>query len=280
MRKPVAIVSLLLLSCEVCTTVVFAQISEGSLAGTVCDPQNERVAGATVDIQAVGLAFGRQAATDRFGGFRFVSLLPGVYRVRIEKSGFAAFEHLVRVSVASETTLNASLSLATVEQAVSVTGETVSIAQESIQNTSSVIGATVGRKDLERIPLADRSFANIGYLAPMTAPVEPSDPTKARITAISFGGSSGLNVDLSVDGGDDNDDYTGGFLQNYSPDAMQEFSVPAITGLPEKISATGLSSSVSHTCPGRSEQARWRRSKARAPSLLPTGQWIPTVTEL
>ena len=59
----------------------------------------------------------------------------------------------------------------------------------------------------------------------MTEPVEPSDPTKARITAVSFGGSSGLNVDLSVDGGDNNDDFIGGFLQNYSPDSMQEFTV-------------------------------------------------------
>src|SRR6266702_196256 len=49
--------------------------------------------------------------------------------------------------------------------------------------------------------------------------------TKARITAVSFGGSSGLNVDLSVDGGDNNDDYIGGFLQNFSPEAMQEFVV-------------------------------------------------------
>ena len=55
--------------------------------------------------------------------------------------------------------------------------------------------------------------------------MEPSDPTKARITAVSFGGSSGLNVQLSVDGGDNSDDYIGGFLQNFSPDAIQEFAV-------------------------------------------------------
>jgi hypothetical protein len=34
---------------------------------------------------------------------------------------------------------------------------------------------------------------------------------------VSFGGSSGLNIDFSVDGGDNNDDFIGGFLQNYSP---------------------------------------------------------------
>jgi len=75
------------------------------------------------------------------------------------------------------------------------------------------------------MPLAARSFANIAYMAPGTEPVEPSDPTKARITAVSFGGSSGLNVQLSVDGGDNTDDYIGGFLQNFSPDAIQEFAV-------------------------------------------------------
>ena len=55
--------------------------------------------------------------------------------------------------------------------------------------------------------------------------MEPSDPTKARITAVSFGGSSGLNVQLSVDGADNSDDYIGGFLQNFSPDTIQEFAV-------------------------------------------------------
>ena len=80
-------------------------------------------------------------------------------------------------------------------------------------------------RDLEAIPLAARSFANIAYLVPGTEPVEPSDPTKARITAVSFGGSSGLNDVLEVDGGDNSDDYIGGFLQNFSPDAIQEFAV-------------------------------------------------------
>lgn len=85
--------------------------------------------------------------------------------------------------------------------------------------------SVITAKEIFDLPLGHRSFANLAYLAPMTEPVEPSDPTKARITAVSFAGSSGLNVDLSVDGGDNNDDYIGGFLQNYSPDAMQEYVV-------------------------------------------------------
>ena len=65
----------------------------------------------------------------------------------------------------------------------------------------------VGAKSLETLPLAARSFANIAYLVPGTEPVEPSDPTKARITAVSTGGSSSLNSRLSVDGADNSDDW-------------------------------------------------------------------------
>ncbi len=82
----------------------------------------------------------------------------------------------------------------------------------------------VTAQDLREIPLAHRSFANIAYLVPGTEPVEPSDPTKARITAVSTGGSSGLNNELSVDGVDNSDDYIGGFLQNFSPESIEEFA--------------------------------------------------------
>src|SRR5262249_7720819 len=75
------------------------------------------------------------------------------------------------------------------------------------------------------VPLAERSFANMAYLAAGTQPVEPSDPTKARITAVATGGSSGLNNEASVDGGDNSDDYIGGFLQNFSLEAIREFAV-------------------------------------------------------
>src|SRR5229473_4910797 len=108
---------------------------------------------------------------------------------------------------------------------VGVVKESVEVNENPLDTTSSVLGNPVTQHQILESPLANRSFANIAYIAPMTAPVEPSDPTKARTTAVSFARSSGLNVDLSVDGGDNNDDFIGGFLQNYSPDAIQEFAV-------------------------------------------------------
>ena len=102
----------------------------------------------------------------------------------------------MEVAVASTATLKLKLQVAPVKETVNVEGASDSLTAQPIEITNSVIKTTIGVRDLEEIPLANRTFANIAYLAPMTQPVEPSDPTKARITAVSFGGSSGLSSGL------------------------------------------------------------------------------------
>lgn len=183
-----------------------AQSPEGALVGTVIDSSNARIAGATVKASAKGFPLVRSVETNSAGEFRIESLAPGSYNITVEARGFGTNTGTVSVAVNSVPTLNVKLQPATVQQTLNVTATAESITAEPIETSSSVVKGTVGREDLESIPLAHRSFANIAYLVPMTEPVEPSDPTKARITAVSFGGSSGLNVDLSVDGGDNNDD--------------------------------------------------------------------------
>lgn len=203
----------------------FAQNPEGAIVGTVTDPSGARVGSARVTATARGFSWSRSTQTSKLGEYRLAGLPPGTYVVKAEAQGFAPQTGSVAVTVSGTPTLDFKLQTAPKEETVNVQGSAESITGQSLETTSSVVKSTIGTEDLNNVPLAHRSFANIAYLAPMTEPVEPSDPTKARITAVSFGGSSGLNVDLSVDGGDNNDDYIGGFLQNYSPDALQEFTV-------------------------------------------------------
>src|SRR5208282_5142362 len=151
-------------------------------------------------------------------------LLPGAYRVVVSAPGFAQAQAEVTVLVSSVRRVTVTLKPAAAQQSVTVQGQASSIVTQPVDPTSTVHGGAVTTKDLLTLPLAARTFANIAYLVPGTEPVEPSDPTKARITAVSVGGSSGLNNVLSVDGGDDSDDYIGGFLQNISTDAVQEFA--------------------------------------------------------
>lgn len=201
------------------------QTPNGSLRGEVQDASGRRIAGATITVDAKEFTSTREAHSDEAGQFRVNDLLPGRYRITAAAPGFANASSEVNVVVSTVRDLSVTLKPETVRESVSVEGRPSSITTEPIDIASNVQQGAVSARDLENIPLAHRSFANIAYLVPGTEPVEPSDPTKARITAVSNGGSSGLNVEASVDGGDNSDDYIGGFLQNFSPDAIQEFAV-------------------------------------------------------
>ena len=202
-----------------------AQNPTGSLQGTVQDSTGGRLAGARVVARAIVSPVERHAITEDRGEFRIDGLLPGSYRVTVDAQGFAQARSSVTITVSFVRAITVTMLPAAERQTVTVQGQASSISTQPLDTTSAVHGGVVTARDLTTIPLAHRSFANIAYLVPGTEPVEPSDPTKARVTAVSFGGSSGLNDQLSVDGGDNSDDYIGGFLQNFSPDAIQEFAV-------------------------------------------------------
>src|SRR5579862_8316427 len=203
----------------------WGQDPQGSLLGVVQDSSGGRLPAATLIVRSEGSPRERYATSDSLGAFRLESLPPVGYEVIVNAHGFDEARAHVTVAVGSSQEIRVTLHLARVSRNANVMGQEASITTQAVDVAETVDQGAVSAQDLRDIPLAHRSFANIAYLVPGTEPVEPSDPTKARITAVSFGGSSGLNVQLSVDGADNSDDYIGGFLQNFSTDAIQEFSV-------------------------------------------------------
>lgn len=206
------------------TAAAAAQSQWGTLRGTVQDSTGSRVNNATVVVTNSQLSITTEIHTDSRGEFRAEELPPSTYNLKVNAPGFSEARSDVVVAVSSVRQVVVTLQPKSLTEKVLVKAANPSITTEPLDTASAVHQAVIYQQDLDTIPLAARSFANIAYLAPGTEPVEPSDPTKARITAVSTGGSSGLNNELSVDGGDNSDDYIGGFLQNFSPDAIQEFA--------------------------------------------------------
>jgi hypothetical protein len=197
----------------------------GSLRGSVQDATGARIPSAHIVLQTTDAAMVREATSEDRGEFRIDDLAPGNYEIVVSATGFAKARATVSIAVSSVREVTVTLKATGAIESVNVRGEVSSITTQPIDLVSVVHQGVISTQDLQTLPLASRSFANIAYLAPGTEPVEPSDPTKARITAVSTGGSSGLNNELSVDGADNSDDWIGGFLQNFSPDAIQEFAV-------------------------------------------------------
>ena len=208
----------------VCTRLL-AQNPRGALRGAVQDATGARIASARIVVQAAGSSLRRETQSEDRGEFRINDLPAGNYHIRVNATGFSEAEADVSIAVSSVRELTVTLKAIATAETVNVHSETSSITTQPVDLVSVVHQGVISSQDLRTLPLAARSFANIAYLAPGTEPVEPSDPTKARITAVSTGGSSGLNNELSVDGADNSDDWIGGFLQNFSPDLIQEFAV-------------------------------------------------------
>jgi hypothetical protein len=206
-------------------SLVRAQNPNGALRGEVQDASAARVPHAQVVVESNTSSMTRQATADDRGEFRIDGLPPGSYRATVTAKGFDQASANVEVAVSLVRDITVTLKPESGSETVNVQSNASSITTESIDTASAVHQGVVSSRDLETLPLASRSFANIAYLVPGTMLVEPSDPTKARITAVSTGGSSGLNNELSVDGADNSDDWIGGFLQNFSTDGIQEFAV-------------------------------------------------------
>jgi len=216
---------LVVVSVAALVTVLPAQNPRGSLRGTVQDTTGARIQSARIVLQAVDSSMQREVSSEDRGEFRLDDVLPGAYRMTVNANGFAPAQADISIAVSTVREVTITLKATAPSESVKVQGQSSSITTQPIDLASVVHQGVITRQDLKTLPLADRSFANIAYIAPGTEPVEPSDPTKARITAVATGGSSGLNNELSVDGGDNSDDFIGGFLQNFSPEVIQEFAM-------------------------------------------------------
>jgi hypothetical protein len=100
----------------------YAQVSGGSISGTVTDEQKAVLPGVTVTIQGTDRTL--TAVTDEAGQFRFLNQPPGSYVVTIELAGFAkVVREGIVVAVGRQADLPVQLRLASVSETITVTGE-------------------------------------------------------------------------------------------------------------------------------------------------------------
>jgi len=139
-----------------------AQISYGSIVGTVTDASGAVVPEATVTLTKIGTAERRIAQSNTDGNYEFVNLLPGRYRVEVEKTGF---KHLTRddipVEVQATVRLDASMQVGEVGQTVEVTGQA-----PLLQTDTSSLGTIVESRKVQEMPLNGRNVINLITLVP------------------------------------------------------------------------------------------------------------------
>jgi len=218
--KKVITSMILLCSIWLLASPAAAQQTTGGITGRIVDDQGAAVPGATVTAKNEQTGFVRSTTSDGEGVFRLAALPVGNYDLLAELQGFTKIESKgIVVNVGQTLDLNLTLKLASVQETITVSGET-----PLIQTSSSSVGGVVDVGRIENLPLNGRQFANAAITIPGVALGFHSDPTKSTQYSPQIAGGNGRNVNYQIDGGDNNDDTVGGLLQLFPLEAIQEFN--------------------------------------------------------
>ncbi len=195
-----------------------AQNPTGTVLGTVSDPSGAVIPGATVTLENSDQGLHRTTQTDGAGDYRFTSLLPGVYLVKAEAPGFKAQTRTAELFVGRELTVSFTLPVGAATEVVEVSGEAL-----QVNYTESKVDAIVSRKQIDAFPLNGRNALELARLQPGLLVGSGVPSGKNNFVGVSVAGATSGATRVTVDGGSVVDYVTGGSLQNFSQEVVQEF---------------------------------------------------------
>jgi len=217
-------------------TLAFAQNATTSLRGVVKDPQGALVPGVSITLADNTTDKVYHAVSNASGFYIFPVVTPAHYLITITSSGFATQTLTMELLVDQP---------ATVDFALNVRAETVTVAVSSaaatLNLTDATIGNAVGNSTIEALPMEGRDPVSLLSLQPGVLYLGQSTSTAdSRQGAVAGGRSDQGNVTL--DGLDDNDQINGtafsGVLRS-TLDSTEEFRVITSNGTAEAGRSSG-----------------------------------------
>ncbi|MEO8679380.1 MAG: carboxypeptidase regulatory-like domain-containing protein [Vicinamibacterales bacterium] len=167
-RGNLQIVPAFLVVCWLSVGVVFAQgggsATTGSINGRVSDASSAVLPGVTVTAKSPSLMGLQSVVTDAAGAYRFPALPPGTYALAYELAGFKSFERSnIQISIGFTATVNVELGMATLEETVTVAGDS-----PIIDTTSTRVQQNFKLTDLQQLPNARDVWALIAITPSVT----------------------------------------------------------------------------------------------------------------
>jgi hypothetical protein len=210
-----------------------AQVSGGTLSGTVSDESGGSVPQAQIVIKNVATGVERTITTNADGFYTAVNILAGNYQVTISAKGFNTETKTgITMTVGAQQTFDIIMHVGAVTNRVEVTTEA-----PAVQLASSDISAVVNATTVRELPLNGRSWTDLAALQPGVSTIQ----TQPTFSTGADRGNRGFGQQLTISGarpqqnnyrldGISLNDYSNGapgsvLGGNLGVDAIQEFSV-------------------------------------------------------
>ncbi len=209
--------------------ICVAQFETATVLGTVKDASGSAVVGCKVTLENVKTGVTSTATTTDRGGYDFLNVHIGAYRVRAEFTGFkSAVTEVFTVTVSARQKVDVVLELGEVKDTITVTDSATTLESESSDR-----GQVINNVTITNLPLNGRSYADLALLTPgVRKSYLAMDQSSSNYRESSFnvnGQRSAFN-NFQVDGVDNNayntsnQGYSNQAIQ-LSPDAVAEFKV-------------------------------------------------------
>ena len=187
-----------------------AQVTTGTILGTVKDPSGAVIPGVQIVITESSKGLSKTFVTDDTGSYTVPFLVPGTYDVSAEITGF---KKQVQTGVILQVDQKARVDI-TLE--IGASSETVSVEAEApmVKSTSSELGEVIEERAVRVLPLNGRNFATLVYLSPGITPGQQGENLSGASTFNPRGSSNFNALGSQANGnawlvdGIDNNEYT------------------------------------------------------------------------
>src|SRR5437667_1396711 len=200
----------------------------GSISGETRDSSGAIVAGAVVTVVNSGTNATRTVATNEAGEYAFPSLLPGMYSVKVEKTGFkSVVRNQIELQVQLAARIDFELQIGQVSESVEVRADAALLVSDN-----ATVGTVIENKRIVELPLNGRNYLQLVSLAPNVATgFSTQGQAGARqggiraSQTISVAGQRTNFNHYTIDGVENTDPNFNTFIVMPSVDALQEFKV-------------------------------------------------------
>ena len=197
----------------------------GAIEGTVTDSSEGRVPEVNIEIIETSTNLARRVQSDAQGLFRANDLPVGTYDVHADRAGLAPYS---QVGIFLE--LGADIHLDIVlHPASATTNVTVTAQPSALESTETSITSRVDRERIEELPVESRNALDFVLIEPAVAqsPRGQGGSPHAALgdSGFNFGGLRARSNSISIDGLDNNDEFSGSSRTELSPEIVQEYQV-------------------------------------------------------
>ncbi len=209
-----------------CSAMSFAQVTSGTIFGTVKDQSGAYAANATVTIRDAAAGVERSVSTTEGGGFVVPSMPPGTYVITIELAGFKKLEKTGIILSAADR-LNAGDFVLTVGGAAEQVTVTADAGQLQLQSNSGERSDLITSKQINDLALNGRNILDFLKLIPgVVSGFDGQFAGTGGIDAFNVNGTRANQHEFTIDGASNVDTgNNGGTHVTLNPDAIEEVKV-------------------------------------------------------